>query len=152
MLPYFGWLVGSGKNFWRKGLQAVWGDSKKLKDSDVLRFQWPAIGKGWEDGLLTFTRAMAQPTAMTDAGLVEQVLQTETNATVTVILGSQDRVVRTDQVLKFFHPHRDNIRVVEMKGLGHDPFEEDVEGFVSTVERVLGEDNHIILGNGNTTK
>ena len=99
MLPYFGWLVGSGKNFWRKGLQAVWGDSKKLKDSDVLRFQWPAIGKGWEDGLLTFTRAMAQPTAMTDAGLVEQVLQTETNATVTVILGSQDRVVRTDQVI-----------------------------------------------------
>ena len=61
-----------GKNFWRKGLELAWGDPKKLYDSDVLRFQWPSIGKGWEDGLVTFARAMSQPTAVSDAELVNK--------------------------------------------------------------------------------
>ena len=124
----------------------VWGDSKKLSESDVLRFQWPAIGKGWEDGLLTFTRAMSQTPAMSDAELVESVLQKETNATISVILGSNDRVVSSKQVKKFFGPHSDEIRLVEMEGLGHDPFEEDPESFVRLVERLLEEEKTQIFG------
>ena len=124
----------------------MWGDSKKLSESDVLRFQWPAIGRGWEDGLLTFTRAMAQKPALSDAQLIEQVLQEDTNATITVILGSNDRVVSTKQVKKFFDPHCHKIRLVEMEGLGHDPFEEDAEGFVRVVEQILEEEKSQILG------
>ena len=30
-----------------------------------------------------------------------------------------------------------NIRIVEMEGVGHDPFEENADAFVETVQRML---------------
>ncbi|CAB9525306.1 expressed unknown protein [Seminavis robusta] len=140
-------LVG-GKNFWRKGLETVWGDSKRLLDGDVLRFQWPAIGLGWEDGMLRFTQAMAtEPTTLTDQELVEQVLNADSNAVITVIVGGNDKVVSSKVVQNFLAPYGDRIRIVEMAGLGHDPFEEDVDGFINLLEQLLEEDKERILIN-----
>lgn len=139
-------LVG-GEKFWRRGLEMAWGDAKKLKDSDVLRFQWPSIGKGWEDGLLTFSSAaMTQPTSISDNQLLEEVLKEETNATVTIILSSRDKVVQSKRIRSFLQSYRKQVRIVEMEGTGHDPFEEDVAGFLETLEQVLEKDKGIILG------
>jgi pimeloyl-ACP methyl ester carboxylesterase len=114
----------------------VWGDPKKLSQSDVLRFQWPSIGSGWERGLLNFARAQASPGPQeTDAELLQKVLQLE-NTTVSVICGSKDRVISPSMVRKFFQPYP-QVRLVELEGLGHDPFEEDPELFLQTVEKLL---------------
>lgn len=126
------------KNFWRNGLQLVWGDPKKVLDGDVVRFQWPAVGMGWEEGLLKFSQAMLQPTHFTDRELIEQVLNS--NATIKVIVGGSDRIVSANHVKSFFGPYRDRIEVVEMEGLGHDPFEEDIDGFLSVLERMVADD------------
>jgi hypothetical protein len=54
-----------------------------------LRFTWPAIGKGWEEGLLRFTRAMS---TFSDTDLVQRVAG-RPNARIIVILGSRDKVI-----------------------------------------------------------
>ena len=76
-----------------------------------------------------------QTTAFTDQELLEQVL--DSNTTITVIVGGKDPVVSPKTAQKFLEPYRDRIRIVEMEGMGHDPFEEDVDGFVNVVERIL---------------
>ena len=128
-------VFGRTKGFWRKGLEAAWGDRKRLLDGDVLRFQWPSIGLGWEDGLFKFAQAMSMPTSNTDRELLESAL--ESNARITVIVGTSDMVVSSRMLKKFLKPYLDRIRIVEMEGLGHDPFEEDVEGFVQLVKGLL---------------
>lgn len=51
-------LVSASPTFWRKGLSLAWGDpTTHLSESDILRFAWPSIGKGWEMGLINFTRS-----------------------------------------------------------------------------------------------
>lgn len=139
-------FAGSGRNFWRRGLEQVWFDKKKLTDSDVLRFQWPAVGRGWEDGILTFTRAMAQPPPMTDNQLLKQVVTPEANAIVTVIVSRTDKVIPSKRMQKFLSPFEGKLQIVEMADVGHDPFEEDVEGFVSVVEELLEKNQEQILG------
>ena len=135
----------SGKNFWRRGLEQVWADKRKLSDSDVLRFQWPSVGKGWEDGILTFTRAMAQPKPISDSQLVEQTLKAA-NCTVSVIIASQDKVIQSESIRKFLEPFADKLEITEMEGLGHDPFEEDPESFLNVVEKVCENGKEKILG------
>jgi pimeloyl-ACP methyl ester carboxylesterase len=83
---------------------------------------------------------------MTDRELVEEVLQSSNNAVVTVILGTKDKVVCSQAVQTFLAPYKDRVRIVKMEGLGHDPFEEDVAGFVELVEQLLHEDKEKILG------
>jgi pimeloyl-ACP methyl ester carboxylesterase len=125
----------SRKNFWKQGLQLAWGDPKKVSDSDALRFQWPSIGAGWERGLIKFAQAQARPTLLTDSELLQEVLKLE-NTTVAVIYGSNDRVVSSKIINKFFQTFP-QVPLVELDGLGHDPFEEDTEGFVQVVEELL---------------
>ena len=127
-------LVGQ-PGFWRRGLSLAWGDAQRLKDSDVARFQWPSIGEGWEQGLLNFVRAQTLPRQLTDEELVQQVLSLP-NTTLDVVVGSSDRVVPSKKVRKFFESFS-SVRIVEMEGLGHDPFEEDVEGFVNVAAKLL---------------
>ena len=127
------------KNFWRNGLELAWGDPKRVLDGDVLRFQWPSIGLGWEDGILKFCTAMLRQTHFTDRELVEQVLNS--GATIKVIVGGKDRVVSARHVKRFFQPYGDRIQIEEMEGLGHDPFEEDTEGFLSVLEHMLPADD-----------
>jgi len=123
-------VVGA-KNSWRNGLRLAWGDPNRLKNSDVLRFQWPSIGAGWEAGLLAFSRAQSLPTDMTDKELMENVLELP-NTTVSVIVGSKDSVVPAAQVRRFLADFP-SVCVMELDGLGHDSFEEDTEAFVRAV-------------------
>lgn len=125
----------SRKNFWKQGLQLAWGDPKKVSDSDALRFQWPSIGAGWERGLIKFAQAQARPTLLTDSELLQEVLKLE-NTTVAVIYGSNDRVVSSKIINKFFQSFP-QVPLVELDGLGHDPFEEDTESFVRVVVELL---------------
>lgn len=142
--------VVGGKNFWRKGLETVWGDPKGLKDSDVLRFQWPSIGLGWEDGLVKFSRAQALPPQISDQQAMAELLQGDNNATITIILGSKDKVIQRHRVMKFLEPFKEKVRVYEMDGLGHDPFEEDPDRFVRVVEEALEADKDQIFGSSIT--
>jgi len=129
-------VVGA-KDSWRNGLKQVWGDPDRLSDSDVLRFQWPSIGAGWERGLLSFSRAQSLPTDLTDRELVENVLKLS-NTSVSVIVGTKDIVVPTETVFRFLKDFP-TVRIVELDGLGHDPFEEDTESFVQAVKEVTEE-------------
>ena len=124
----------SSHNFWRKGLQLAWGDPQKVTSSDVVRFQWPALGTGWEQAMLDFSRAQLLPAALTDNELLQKVL--DRGVPVHVIIGSKDRVV-SPVMLKRFLRRFPSVQVSEMPGLGHDPFEEDVDGFLDVMERVL---------------
>jgi pimeloyl-ACP methyl ester carboxylesterase len=123
------------RNFWRYGLGMAWGDPARLSDADILRFEWPGVVRGWERGLLRFSRAQSQRSDMSDTELLQRVLDLP-NTTVYVIAGSKDRVVPTATLRKFLAPFP-QIQIEEMSGMGHDPFEEDVETFVKKVEDLL---------------
>lgn len=127
-------MICRTKNFWRKGLSQAWGDPKRLSDSDVLRFQWPSIGKGWERGLISFARA-AQ--SSDDADLLSQIASLP-DTTVIIVYGTKDNVVKVDEnVLNKLSSDFSNVKLVRMEGLGHDPFEEDKGIFLAELEKVL---------------
>jgi len=122
------------ENFWRSGLRLAWGDPNILKDSDVLRYQWPSIGKGWERGLLKFASAQRR---LDDIALLHQVLNLP-NTTVAVIVGTKDRVIppsTTKRFLANFQPGQ--VPLIELEGLGHDAFEENVDRFMDAVEAIV---------------
>jgi len=148
-------------NAWRKGLEAAWGDpSCVTEDSDVLRYSWPSIGAGWEDGILNFAAAQGLPQEDDlddDALLFQRVLELP-RTKVLVVLGARDRVVPTASVKAFLETVRLSSSsssssssqqsdaasasepiVVEMEGLGHNAFEEDRTAFVQTVEQLVAE-------------
>jgi pimeloyl-ACP methyl ester carboxylesterase len=124
-------LVGTN-GFWKAGLQSVWGNPKLVTDSDALRFQWPAIGHGWEQGLLRFTRAMSR---FADGDLVQRVAR-RPNTRIVVILGQADKVISRKTVEKVFAGHPE-VPIVEVDGCGHDPYEEKVDDFVDMVDSLL---------------
>lgn len=124
--------------FWRKGLSSAWGDAARLKDTDVLRFQWPSIHKGWEAGLTRFARAQTRSFPDDDLGIMpdEELLirvLALPNTTVEVILGGKDRVVSPDRVRRFLEPFP-RVPIQKLPDLGHDPFEEDVDAFLNVVK------------------
>ena len=127
-------LVGS-ENFWKTGLQSLWGNPKKVTESDVLRFQWPSIGAGWERGLIDFARAQGLPSSETDESLLQKVVDLP-NTKVFVVLGSEDRITPSKQMRQFLDAFP-QVEVVEMEGVGHDSFEENTEAFVGHVEEFL---------------
>lgn len=140
---FFGVNSFSTKQFWRTSLRnAVWGDPEGVSDSDVLRYKWPSIGAGWERGLMHFSRAQLllnsndDSTLQDDATLFQHVLDLP-NTRILVVLGGKDRVIPSKFVRNFFEEYKDRVEIVEMEGLGHDPFEEDTEGFCSVVDDFL---------------
>jgi pimeloyl-ACP methyl ester carboxylesterase len=120
----------------------AWGDPDRLSDSDVLRFQWPSIGEGWEGGLINFSRSRILSSAHSpnspDDGRLFREVASRADTRVVIVYGSKDRVVRIDdgaaEALRGEFP---NVRVIKMEGLGHDPFEEDVPGFLTALEGAL---------------
>jgi len=137
-------LVNGTKDFWRKGLTLAWGDPQRLSDSDALRFQWPSIGEGWEEGLINFTRSRllsspSDPALMDDGQLLREVANLK-DTKVVIVYGSKDAVVRIEgsvaEKLRLEYP---NVKLVRMEGLGHDPFEEDVDGFLTVLDEALQE-------------
>lgn len=133
-------IVGT-KGSWKAGLKGAWGDPAKVKDGDVLRFSWPSIGMGWEEGILRFASAqgMRQEDELdNDRTLMQRVLELP-NTKVAIILGSKDRVVTPKQVRSFMNDaDPDNkVSIIELDGLGHDAFEEDEERFGRVVDELL---------------
>lgn len=113
----------------------MWGDRSKLRDSDVLRFQWPSVGSGWERGILEFTRAQIsafdEEDLQDDRTLLQRVIDLP-NTKIMVILGGSDRVIPPSFSRKFFNNF--GLSVEEMVGTGHDPFEEKPEEFSDLVD------------------
>ena len=133
-------LVGGSPNFWRKGLASAWGDPKRLSDSDVLRFQWPSIGMGWEQGLLNLVRSKlssSSKSVLDDGELLQQVSSLP-NTKVVIIYGSRDRIVKFEgSVAEKVKKEFPTVHIVRMEGLGHDPYEEDVDGFLRELKAVV---------------
>lgn len=135
-------LVSGSKDFWRKGLALAWGNANKLSDSDVLRFQWPSIGQGWEEGLINFTRARILSSPIPSQHMLDEELLAEVanlkDTQVVIVYGSNDKVVRIEgsvaAKLKIDYP---NIKLIRAEGSGHDPFEEDVDGFMMELEKAI---------------
>lgn len=117
------------RGFWKKGLREVWGNPDLLTDTDVLRFEWPSVCKGWESALLAFTRSRLKATCNYDGGeikLLSDVLK-RPNTSVTIIHGTKDKVIpisMSEAIVREF----DNIELIRMDGYGHDPFEEGEKG------------------------
>jgi pimeloyl-ACP methyl ester carboxylesterase len=144
---YHHFLLSGTPDFWRKGLALAWGNPHRLSDSDVLRFQWPSIGKGWERGLVTFARSRLASSSSSsssyslptlDDGQLLRAVSNIDNTTVVIVYGSKDKVVRIEgDVAKRLKKEFPTVRFVRMEGLGHDPFEEDVLVFMTELEKVL---------------
>ena len=120
---------------WKLGLKsAAWGNPDDVRDSDVVRYQWPSIGQGWERGLLKFARAQKRND---DELLLQQVLNLP-NTTVAIVIGTKDKVIPPRVTTDFLSAFQDqNIKVVPMEGLGHNTFEEDTEAFMGVVDTII---------------
>lgn len=139
---------------WKKGLEGVWGDPNKVnKNSDVLRYSWPSIGHGWEEGILNFAGAQvlsADDELDDDFLLLRKVLDLP-HTKVLIVLGSKDKVIPTKSVETFVErvaslgsssggetsSNNNNVPIVELDGLGHCAFEEDREAFCDAVEQLV---------------
>ena len=180
-------------NSWRQGLQLAYGRRRRRRDeeeeedggdtttttnnnttresgaatvtdSDVLRYAWPAIGDGWEQGVLNFATAqqLPQEDALDDDALLLRRVLDLPQTQVLILLGSDDTIVPSQHVYNFVHKvlqekkkknktkknndddndeHRNDstIPIVEMFGLGHCAFEEDPEEFCSKVGELVNE-------------
>ncbi|KAL3764463.1 hypothetical protein ACHAW5_000127 [Stephanodiscus triporus] len=129
------------RDFWRKGLTLAWGDPNRLSDADVLRFQWPSVGKGWEEGLINFSRSrvlLSPPANALDDGRLFREVARLRDTRMVIMYGSKDRVVRIDDgAAEAIRREFPNVAVIKMEGCGHDPFEEDVPGFLMALEKSL---------------
>ena len=92
--------------------------------------------------MITFTRSRLAPTspsnpALDDGQLLREVSKLD-GTKVIIVYGSNDRVVRIEgDVASRLKNEFPTVSFVRMEGLGHDPFEEDVEGFMTVLEKVL---------------
>ena len=140
LFGYFLRRVVGKPNFWVTSLQSVvWGNPSDVSDADELRFQWPAIGRGWETGLLAFTRSRLfniDAYAGGDAALLSDVLDLP-DTKVIVVAGGSDKIIPPRASMSI--AERFSLRFVPLPGRGHDPFEENPEEFVNLVETLLEE-------------
>jgi len=117
------------KNFWKKGLSLVWGDPKILTPTDVLRFQWPGITKGWERGLLSFSRSRIKAICKYQGGEIKMLKDVigRPNTSVTIVHGTNDKIVpirMSENIVSSLN----GVDLIRMEGYGHDPFEEGEKG------------------------
>lgn len=134
-------ITSSKATFWMDSLRLVWGNPKGVTDADALRFQWPAIGRGWERGLLAFTRSRILGVDTYPGGdyaLLKDVLRLP-NTSVVIIAGGNDKIIPPSAVRKVAERFSPQVRYVHLEGSGHDPFEENSGEFVSVVEALLEE-------------
>ena len=126
----------SSPSFWKRGLSSAWGDPKRLNEKDIRRFRWPAIASNLESGLLAFARAQVQKIDAYDGGdlqLLKDVVDLP-NIDVTIVHGTKDLIVpitNSEQLVKIIGETR--IQLLTMDGLGHDPFEENVDEFIDII-------------------
>jgi pimeloyl-ACP methyl ester carboxylesterase len=73
-----------------------------------------------------------------DDGLLLREVAKLDNTTVVIVYGSNDTVVRIEgDVARRLKKEFPTVRFVRMKGLGHDPFEENVTGFITELEKAI---------------
>jgi pimeloyl-ACP methyl ester carboxylesterase len=130
------------RDFWKNGLRLAWGDPKLVSESDALRFQWPSIGRGWEKGLLAFTRAKLFAVDKYNTGngegdfaLLRDVLALP-HTSVCILHGDKDTVISSKMIQSIVQTFP-QIPLVQLQGQGHDPFEEQIDTFVSAVLALL---------------
>ena len=128
-------------NFWSNGLRLAWGNPGLLSKSDALRFQWPSIGKGWEKGLLAFTRSRLSSTQSYAGGeihLFSDVLSLP-NTSVVIASGTKDNIIPLEASQRLYKYFNDTGKVsfVEFSGCGHDPFEENPCDFIQKIQEVV---------------
>mmetsp|Transcript_14860 Transcript_14860/g.42848 ORF Transcript_14860/g.42848 Transcript_14860/m.42848 type:complete len:595 (+) Transcript_14860:98-1882(+) len=137
---YFLRRVVGKANFWMSSLQSVvWGHPDDVSDADGLRFQWPAIGLGWERGLLAFTRSRLLNVDAIPGGdvkLLSDVLNLP-DTRVIIVAGGNDKIIPPTASRNV--AERFSLRFVTLQGRGHDPFEENPEEFVNMIEALLQE-------------
>ncbi|MGK3751323.1 MAG: pimeloyl-ACP methyl ester carboxylesterase, partial [Bacillariaceae sp.] len=135
------------KNSWRAGLSLAYGNKETVTESDAMRYAWPSIGHGWEDGLLNFAAAQQMPQEDElddDVELMRRVLELP-NTKVVIILGSKDKVVPSKLVYKFVEKVKATttdevvVPIIEMEGLGHCAFEEDSDAFCLKVGELVND-------------
>ena len=121
----------------------VWGNPSLLSDTDALRFQWPSIGRGWEKGLLAFTRFRVSSTCYYNGGelqLLQDVADMD-KTKVIIVHGTLDPLVpmqrSVDIVERRRHGNKDII-FLEMESVGHDPFEENTDEFLKIIMPHIG--------------
>jgi len=123
-----------------------------LNENILTKYRWPSVLKGWERGILLFSKAQFQSlkrTKLPSSNKLDdiqnkspmellQLVTTLPNTKVVIVHGTKDFVVplRNSQSLA----QKFNIPLIELEGQGHDPFEEKVDEFVAAVESVFEED------------
>lgn len=130
----------SSKRFWSRGLASAWGDANNLSDDDIKRFRWPAIANRLEAGLLAFTRAVVSGYGAYPGGDIKLFLDVMSleNVNVSIVHGTNDNIVPISNSRKLVDLFAGaGLRLYSMDGLGHDPFEEDVDGFVRTANGAI---------------
>ena len=118
----------------------AWGDPELVSESDVLRFQWPSIGRGWEKGLLPFTRAKLfavdnKYNGEGDFALLRDILALP-NTSVCILHGDKDTVISSKMIQSIVQAFPQT-PLIQLQGQGHDPFEEQTDTFVSAVLSLL---------------
>jgi len=127
-------IVGR-KRFWNDGLALAWGNPSLVSDTDAKRFQWPSIGRGWESGLLSFTRSRIASTCAYKGGeiqLLSDVLDSP-HTKVVICHGTSDPIVPLSMTKKIIDHFQGRVSFIPLEGQGHDPFEEKVDDFVNSV-------------------
>lgn len=132
------------KGFWNDGLALAWGNPSLVSDTDAMRFQWPSIGRGWESGLLSFTRSRIASTCAYKGGemqLLSDVLDSPRTKMV-ICHGTSDPIVPFSMTKKIIDHFPGRISFIPLEGQGHDPFEERIDNFVnSVVDEIQNQDN-----------
>ena len=85
--------------------------------------------------LLGVVTLLCQPFS-SDHDLQRTALRHPKIRSVDVILGGRDCVIRP-AMIELFLAEFSNINIVQMEDLGHDPFEEDADSFVKTVQCMI---------------
>jgi pimeloyl-ACP methyl ester carboxylesterase len=135
---YVGW-GGS----WKSGLRQAWGDPSCVSPTDVLRYQWPAVSSGWENGLLNFSLSRlfgAGNYVGGDVKLFQDVARQNNVHKIIIIHGTADKVVsykNSEKLLKSLSESCDTekvlakVELIPMEHIGHCANEEASEAFVN---------------------
>lgn len=132
--------LNRSKSFWKNGLTQAWGDPEKVTMDTVLRYEWPAVTNGWEDGILSFTKAQissSQKESERKGGnqvdLLKEVLASGSSRTkILIVHGDKDSVIPISNSRKLVK-NFPQIQIVEARGVGHNPHEEIIGDFVQVV-------------------
>jgi pimeloyl-ACP methyl ester carboxylesterase len=96
---------------------------------------------GWEQGLLNLVQSKLSSSSnsvLNDGELLQKVVSLP-NTKVVIIYGSKDRIVPFEGVAEKVKKEFPSVQIIRMEGLGHDPFEEDVDGFLRELKAVVEE-------------